>query len=59
MVRRRLSLLRLTGPVAEVLESGRLSVQPAEIIARVGDPARQIDLAETCLRMQWSPGKRK
>jgi ParB/RepB/Spo0J family partition protein len=59
MVRRHLSLLRLTGPVAELAESGRLPVQHAEIIARVGDTAKQIELAEHCLRMEWSPGKKK
>ena len=58
-VRRHLTLLRLCEPVRDLLETGRLPVHHAEVISRVGDPTEQIGLAEECLAMTWSPGKKK
>jgi len=57
-VRRHLALRRLCPSVAELAASGRLPVQQAELIARVGDPARQIGLAGNATRLVWesSPG---
>ena len=52
-VRRHLALLRLTKPIHELVASGRLPVHQAELIARVGDPAKQIALAESATRMAW------
>jgi len=56
-VRRHLALRRLTPPVLDLVASGRLPVHQAELIARVGDPKRQVDLAESATRLQWQPGK--
>ena len=58
MVRRHLALLRLTKPVADLVASGKLPIHQAELIARVGDPNRQIELAEKCLSLGWNPGKK-
>jgi ParB/RepB/Spo0J family partition protein len=57
-IRRHLALRRLCAPVAQLAASGRLPVQQAELIARVGDPARQIGLAGNATRLVWesSPG---
>lgn len=52
-VRRHLSLRRLAEPVARLAASGRLPVHQAELIARVGDPARQLKLASAATRLEW------
>mgnify|MGYP001595776370 CR=1 FL=1 len=58
-VRRHLALRRLCPPVAELVAKGRLPVHQAELIARVGDVARQIDLAEHCLALGWDSKRGK
>lgn len=58
-VRKHLDLLRLTGPVAELVASGKLPTRHAELIARVGDPKKQIDLAEATLLMRFEPKTEK
>jgi ParB/RepB/Spo0J family partition protein len=57
MVRRHLALLRLAAPVAELVAAGRLPVQHAEVIARVGDADKQIALAGGCLPVRWNEKK--
>lgn len=52
-VRRHLALLRLCPPVAELVAAGRLPLHQAELIAHVGDVARQIQLAGECLAIRW------
>lgn len=56
-VRKHLDLLRLTDPVAELVASGRLPVKQAELIARVGDPKQQIDLAGQATQLEWYPNR--
>jgi len=57
MVRRHLALLRLAEPIGELVASGRLPVHQAALIARVGDPDRQMNLAESCCHMTWDGEK--
>jgi len=52
-VRRHLDLLRLCEPVAGLVASGRLPLKQALLIARVGDAAKQIELAGDVCEMEW------
>jgi len=52
-VRRHLALRRLCPPVATLTASGRLPVQHAEVISRVGDFLGQIGLAGDATRLAW------
>ena len=56
-VRRHLSLTRLAEPVMKLAASGRLPVHQAELIARVGDVKRQIDLAGAATNLRWGGEK--
>jgi hypothetical protein len=58
-VRRHLALRRLCAPVADLTARGRLPVQQAELIARVGNPAVQIELAGTATRLVWKSSSGK
>ncbi|NLF32745.1 MAG: ParB/RepB/Spo0J family partition protein [Planctomycetes bacterium] len=57
MVRRHLALMRLTPPVAELVSRGKLPVHQAELIARVGDVGRQIELTGQTLALEWDSKK--
>ena len=52
-VRKHLDLLRLCEPVQALVADGRLPIKQAELIARVGDPAKQIHLTERALDLEW------
>ncbi len=57
-VRKHLDLTRLAPEVADLLADGRLPVKHAELICRVGDPARQRELAEDATRLSWDAKKK-
>jgi len=58
-VRRHLALLRLAPEVQQIVATGRLPIHQAELIARVGDPQAQLDLAEAVVDMEWKPATGK
>ena len=57
MVRRHLSMLRLAPPVADLVATGKLPVQHAEVISRLGDFEKQIELAGRCVGLAWKAKK--
>jgi len=57
-VRKHTYLLRLAPPVRELLASGRLPVKQAELICRVGDHAKQVNLAGEVTNLSWNPRKK-
>ena len=56
-VRKHLDLLRLCEPVRKLVADGRLPFMQAQLIARVGDPAKQIQLVEGATRLNWNAKK--
>lgn len=56
-VRKHLDLLRLAPAVQELVASGRLPLKQAELIARVGDHAAQMELTSGVIRATWNEKK--